>query len=48
MFGMAVNAVVGTLFVPNFWVILQKFKEKHLDKFFHGNSGLSSGQSNGV
>ncbi|MBP3638958.1 MAG: multidrug efflux RND transporter permease subunit [Muribaculaceae bacterium] len=48
VFGMAVNAVVGTLFVPNFWVILQKFKEKHLDKFFHGNSGLSSGQSNGV
>lgn len=48
VFGMAVNAVVGTLFVPNFWAILQKFKEKHLDKFFHGNSGLSSGQSNGV
>lgn len=48
VFGMAVNAVVGTLFVPNFWVILQKFKEKHLDKFFHGNSGLSSDQSNGV
>ncbi|MDE6269805.1 MAG: efflux RND transporter permease subunit [Muribaculaceae bacterium] len=43
VFGMAVNAIVGTLFVPNFWVILQQFKEKHLDKFFHGNKGLSGG-----
>lgn len=45
VFGMAVNAVVGTLFVPNFWVILQQFKEKHLDKFFHGSKGLDGGSA---
>ena len=42
VFGMAVNAIVGTLFVPDFWVILQNFKERHLDKFFHGSKGLSA------
>lgn len=41
VFGMAVNAIVGTLFVPNFWVILQHFKERHLDKFFHGDKWLT-------
>ena len=35
VFGMAVNALVGTLFVPNFWALLEHFKEKHLDKIFH-------------
>ncbi|MDE6453814.1 MAG: multidrug efflux RND transporter permease subunit [Muribaculaceae bacterium] len=42
VFGMAVNAVVGTLFVPNFWIILQRFKERHLDRFFHGDKGLDA------
>ncbi len=32
--GMAVNAVLGTLFVPNFWELLQKFQEKYLSKVF--------------
>ncbi len=36
VFGMFVNAVVGTLFVPNFWELLEQFREKHLDKFFNG------------
>lgn len=35
VFGMAVNALVGTLFVPNFWTLLERFREKHLDKIFH-------------
>lgn len=35
VFGMAVNALVGTLFVPNFWALLQHFREKYLDKIFH-------------
>ncbi|MDE6109519.1 MAG: efflux RND transporter permease subunit, partial [Muribaculaceae bacterium] len=48
VFGMAINAVVGTLFVPNFWEILQNFREKHLDKFFHGNKGLGSGNDAGT
>ena len=34
VFGMAVNALIGTLFVPSFWEILQNFRERHL-------SGLS-------
>lgn len=34
VFGMAVNALVGTLFVPNFWALLEHFREKHLDKYF--------------
>ena len=34
VFGMAVNAVVGTLFVPNFWELLQNFREKYLSKLF--------------
>lgn len=36
VFGMFINAVVGTLFVPNFWELLERFREKHLDKFFGG------------
>jgi hydrophobe/amphiphile efflux-1 (HAE1) family protein len=31
VFGMTVNAILGTLFVPAFWAALQAFKEKHLD-----------------
>lgn len=34
VFGMAINAIVGTLFVPGFWELLQNFKEKHLQKIF--------------
>lgn len=42
VFGMAINAIIGTLFVPNFWVILQNFNERHLVKFFKGNAGLTT------
>ena len=41
VFGMAVNALVGTLFVPNFWALLESFREKHLDKIFHRNNKTS-------
>ncbi len=34
VFGMAINAVLGTLFVPSFWELLQKFQEKYLSKVF--------------
>ena len=34
VFGMAVNAVLGTLFVPSFWELLQRFREKYLAKLF--------------
>lgn len=41
VFGMAINAVVGTLFVPNFWELLQRFGEKYINNFFHSAKGLS-------
>lgn len=36
VFGMAVNAVIGTLFVPNFWELFQNLQEKYLNKLFAG------------
>ena len=35
VFGMAVNAVLGTLFVPSFWELLQRLREKYLSKIFN-------------
>lgn len=35
VFGMFVNAVVGTLFVPNFWELLENFREKYLNGIFN-------------
>lgn len=37
VFGMAVNAVIGTLFVPNFWEAMQQLQEKYLSKLFAGS-----------
>ena len=34
VFGMALNALAGTLFVPGFWEILQRFNEKYLSRLF--------------
>lgn len=34
VFGMAVNALLGTLFVPSIWELLQRFREKYLSKVF--------------
>lgn len=45
VFGMAVNAVVGTLFVPNFWELLQTFREKYLSKIFAGSDAPVSPKS---
>lgn len=38
VFGMAVNALVGTLFVPNFWELLERFRERRLAGFFTGGT----------
>ena len=35
VFGMFINAVIGTLFVPNFWELLQRFNEKYLSHIFN-------------
>lgn len=40
VFGMAINAVIGTLFVPNFWELMQRFGEKYITGFFHSAKGL--------
>lgn len=34
VFGMAVNAIIGTLFVPNFWELFQTFRERYLSGLF--------------
>lgn len=34
VFGMAVNAVFGLLFVPNFWELMQHFQEDYLSRIF--------------
>lgn len=34
VFGMAVNAIIGTLFVPSFWELLQRFNERYLKGLF--------------
>lgn len=41
VFGMAMNALVGTLFVPNFWELMQTIQEKYLNGLF-GGKGKSS------
>lgn len=46
VFGMAINAVVGTLFVPNFWELLQRFWEKRLNRFFNPKHSLPDSNQN--
>lgn len=41
VFGMAVNALVGTLYVPTFWEMLQRFQEKYLSKVFASSDKLA-------
>ena len=43
VFGMAVNAIVGTLFVPNFWELLQRFQERYLNGLFKSADLLPGG-----
>lgn len=40
VFGMALNGLMGTLFVPVFWELLQRFNEKYLAKIFPKKSGV--------
>lgn len=41
VFGMAINAVFGTIFVPNFWELFQNFQEKYLSKVFASSTVVS-------
>lgn len=47
VFGMATNAIAGTLFVPGFWELFERFREKYLSKIFAASTGGNSqpGQS---
>ena len=45
VFGMAMNAIFGTLFVPNLWEIMQKFQEKYLDGLFKDPAPAQNAQS---
>lgn len=47
VFGMTLNAFFGTLFVPVFWMLLQRFQEKYLSKLFAlTSSKISNAQQN--
>ena len=39
VFGMALNGLIGTIFVPVFWEVLQRFNEKYFSKIFPPKSG---------
>ena len=45
VFGMAVNAIIGTLFVPNFWELFQNFNEKYLSNLFKDADTPGQGSS---
>lgn len=49
VFGMAVNAIVGTLFVPNFWELMERLLERYLSKLFAGadKAASTAGQEDG-
>lgn len=47
VFGMAVNAIIGTLFVPNFWELFQTFRERYLSHLFSSADKVASPSSSG-
>ena len=46
VFGMAINAILGTLFVPNFWELLQNFQEKYLSRLFTSSDTIALPDTN--
>lgn len=49
VFGMAMNALIGTLFVPNFWEFMQRINEKYLSNLFKDpNAGKTGDDTAGV
>lgn len=48
VFGMAMNALLGTLFVPVFWEVLQRFNEKYLAPIFGSRKDGSQIQPSGA
>lgn len=48
VFGMAINALVGTLFVPNFWELMERFSEKYLSGLFKSQTQVPAGGTSGT
>ena len=49
VFGMAVNGIVGTLFVANFWALMERLRERYLSKLGAGagKAASTAGQEDG-
>ena len=47
VWGMLLNAVVGILFVPNFWELMQSLQEKVFDKMFSDVDKIPAGSTDG-
>ncbi len=48
VFGMALNGLIGTLFVPTFWEVMQKFNEKYLTGLFKDPNAGKTGAPSSV
>lgn len=48
VFGMALNALVGTLFVPNFWELMQTISEKYLKGLFKDPNAGKTGSASAI
>lgn len=46
VWGMLINAIIGTLFVPNFWELMQTIQEKYLGRLFKGVDDVPPGDKN--
>ncbi len=46
VFGMLVNTILGTMFVPNFWVMMQTFQERYLTGLFKEDKPTRQIESN--
>ncbi len=45
VFGMAMNALIGTLFVPTFWDLMQRLNEKYLSGLFKDPAPADTGKN---
>ncbi len=46
VFGMLMNALIGTLFVPSFWKVMQTIQERYLSKIFPVQKGSTTSTQN--
>lgn len=48
VFGMAMNGLIGTLFVPTFWELMQRFGEKYLSGLFKDPNAGKTGAASSI